>query len=1115
VTDFCHLHLHSEYSLLDGYTKITDVPSIVSSYGYSSVAVTDHGSLAGAVKFELAAKEHGVKPIFGMEAYVSPILERSKDVPIWHLVLLAKNHVGLKNLFAISKCGWSDGFYKKPRVDHNILLHHNEGIIALSACMAGEVSNYILADDMDNAKAALMRYRYIYGDDFYVEIQPNNPQDLNYKLCQLADDLGLKTVVTVDAHYDHCENKSIEELLLLIQQVSGFKKSERDRAERLAESLPDDVSLMERLNLLWPNRGLRFDEHDLHIMRREEVVTALSKMGIDGDKCADATLEIADKCSFVSLKSETLHIPKLYEDSASKLRQMVFDGLRAKGLDNNDTYCKRAEEELAVIQKKNFVDYFLIVKDIIDEATRRNIYCGPGRGSVSGSLISYALGITSIDPIQFNLLFSRFINEERNDLPDIDMDFEHTRRDEMKQYMAEKYGDAVGIATFSEFKAKSLVRSICRVFCVPFSEQNEVCKFFDSLEEYEQSKHIVSFRRKYPEIGQLAKKLEGHISGTGMHAAGLVISDVPFEEIVPLESRVDPVDKSLRVKVSAFDMDDINYVGLVKLDFLGLNTLSVIHDCIDAIKQRHGVDIAWKSLPLDDQNVLGELAKGNTIGVFQMESSPYRKLLVEMGVDSFNDIVASNALVRPGALTTVAKSYIQRKKGLEKIDYPHESVIEFLEHTYGVYIYQEQVMQLAVHLGGFTWSEADNLRKIIGKKRDVAEFAKYYDKWMENASKKIGHEKAEKIWKDFEHHSNYSFNMSHAVAYGYMGYVTAWLKYYYPTEYMWSLLKHEQNDTNRMTYVSEASRLGIRFLMPDINKSSIDVVIEGENTIRFGLSDIKGIGRSICEYLINIRPFTSFDDFIERVEPKRCNAAAVDILKRAGAFESFGIEADQNDAPKLLNLPVSITDVDVSNISYIADIEENAFAIVNGFVKSLKKTPTYCRVEIEDSTGAITVFADDSCNLSAGEHIIALVGDKSLIKYERASNLSELVKYSPNIFTKFINNEPLFDRYNLLMDYGFKSFLSSKTMLIPLLVRELTTKAGKKMGIVYAVDAEYNIGKIIVWSSLWNRLKSRWQPDTVTCCRLRAKIENDEIYFVPYDEIVAADEILNKIQGGN
>lgn len=1124
MSDFCHLHLHSEHSILDGYTRTHEVPAVAKALGQTAVALTDHGSLGGALKFYKAAKEQEIKHIFGVEGYVTEDHSvKDKDSSTWHIILLAHNRTGLNNLFALSRIGWTDGFYKKPRVDHGVLSSYSDGLIATTSCMGGEVARAIEQNDLDKAVAALRSYSSIFPGRLYVELQPGNDRELNATLAMLADDLRLPTVVAVDSHYDTDENASEAELLLTMQQAAGFKPADKEFARYNYESARRESSTMARLNKLWPNRNLRFDKLDLHIMSRAEVVERMNKQGFYGNDLADATLEIAERCESVEIQTGVNYLPKLSagETSDNKLARLVREGLQARDLWSRPEYIERAKEELKVIADKQFADYFLVVHDLVSEARRRNIYVGPGRGSAAGSLISYALKITNIDPVKYGLLFFRFINPERNDFPDIDIDFEHRGRDEMKDYMREKYGEALSLSTYTQLKAKSSIKSIAKALAIPYDEVDGVTKHFSTLEEYKDSdvKELVAFKNRHPELLHLAEKLENHISAAGMHASALVVADRPMHEIVPIETRADPQDKKKRVAVAAYDMNDAAEVGLIKLDFLGLINLSMIHDCVDLVKERHNIDIDWENLEPDDRNVLDELGRGNTIGVFQMESGQYRRLLKEMRIDSFEDLVASNALVRPGAFETVAKSYIKRQNGLERVVFPHEDVEEELKGTYGTYIYQEQVMQLTVKLGKFSWAKADKLRKIIGKKLSKEEFAPYYDPWIAEAGEKIGFKAAEDMWKNFEKHSGYSFNRSHAVAYSYIGYVTAWLKYYYPLEYLYALLKNEKHDTTRTSYLLEARRLGIEVLPPDVNKSQEEMSIDGNN-LRFGLSDIKLVGVAACQEIISKRPFSSWSDFSDRITARKCNSRVVASLVAVDALASLE-DAPRHPEPTLnyqeyLNYPIALESASTLGLVFtdLEDHDESSkdFILVRAVVKAIKRTERYVRVELEDLTSTATAFASMNCDLKSGEVIIAIIGDKTLVGYARPEELKhQAAKEEPNYsgFESYIMSKSL-EKYGVLRSFGFGGFSNpDKCLAVPLQVREVTTKTGKKMCFAYVGDGE-NIIKLTIFPQQWPSAKTKlfeWEP---VCLKL-GFTDDGSFTLARGDSIIGATEVLNAI----
>lgn len=709
--------------------------------------------------------------------------------------------------------------------------------------------------------------------------------------------------------------------------------------------------------------------------------------------------------------------------------------------------------------------------------------------NVEQSTVAWLIGITDIKPSSYPKNLK--VDWGRMDFPDIDMDFETSGRDEMKTYMEEKYGERLSLCTYSSFKSKSLVASICKALGMTEAQVRATTKHFDSLDEYESSSQLVSFRAKNPEILPIARELEGRISGTGMHPSAVVIADRPLHTIVPVESRVDPEDKTKRVPVSAFDMTDAEEVGLIKFDFLGLNNLDVIHDCVDSVKERHGVDIDWENLSEDDPDVLAMLDEQNTVGVFQMESSQYRNLISEQGIHNFNDMAASNALVRPGAYETIAKNYIKRKKGTETVTYPHDDMIPWLEDTYGLIVYQEQLMMASVIIGGFTQGEAEKLRKIIGKKRDVTEFAVYEDKWMENAGAKIGEKAAKKLWHDFEKHAGYSFNASHAFAYSYISYVTAWLKFHYPIEYIYALLKNEKSAMTKMTYILEAKRLGIEILRPDVNASSIDMVIE-DGALRFGLGDIKGVGEAAAQHILDKGPFDTWDEWETRIVKQKCNKARVESLIAVDAFcsvEGAPREKDpESNFMEYLNYPIDLENVAELGIKYdpIDQYEEGSkgFMVVCGVVKAVKRTATWLRLELEDMSGKMTCFGSMDNDLKEGEVVLALVGEKTMLGYARVDGLKvRLTNGTADFFEKLMVGKA-FDDIKGLYELGIGKMDDLKSLVIPLSVRRITTKKGKKMAFSYITDGEQVI-KLTIFPQSWEALEGKITAGNPICVKLK------------------------------
>ncbi|NBR25273.1 MAG: DNA polymerase III subunit alpha, partial [Micrococcales bacterium] len=657
------------------------------------------------------------------------------------IILLAKNKKGLENINILQELAWNEGFYHKPRIDREVLNDYSEGIIVLSGCLNGLISKAIDKGNMEEAELLLKGFKQTFGQDFYVEVQSHNPVEINSALLELADKLKIKAVATGDAHFAKEEDRVLEEAMLIL---STSPKMDKDADFEMSRQIKD---INERLNYLYPDRRISFQDYNLFIQSRSEIEADFNKAGITRTDIYDNTMEIAEKIGEYDFNSglDLLPVPKT--DADQKLAQMASEGLKRLGLAESQVYIDRLNEELSVIKDKSFASYFLVVADMINWAKENNIRVGPGRGSAAGSLVCYSLGITDVDPIKYDLLFFRFINPERNDFPDIDTDFEDRRRKEVKDYLKKKFKHVASISTYTYFKDKGVIRDAARVFMVPLSDVNRAMKSIDTFEDFVESPNTKEFRAKYPEVLWLADRLRGRIRSVGVHAAGVVVAKDDLRKYAPVESRADASDLvSGRIPVVAYDMDTVADIGLIKLDALGLKTLSVISDTLASIKKRSGKDINLSELRLDDPDVYKVLSEGYTKGVFQAEATPYTNLLIKMGVDKFEDLAASNALVRPGAMNTVGASYIKRKHGNEAVQFIHPIMKPFTENTYGVIIYQEQVMQACVHLGGMTWSEADKVRKIIGKKKDAKEFDQFKDRFIDGASKHISKKQAETLW---------------------------------------------------------------------------------------------------------------------------------------------------------------------------------------------------------------------------------------------------------------------------------------------------------------------------------------------------------------------------------
>jgi len=1060
---FTHLHVHSYYSLMDGLNSPLELVQAAKAAGQTAIAITDHGTLSSHREMQIACKEEGIKPILGVEAYISPTdrfdksSKTDKSIQAYnHIILLAKNKKGLENINTLQELAWNEGFYHKPRIDKEILDLHSEGIIVLSGCLNGLISKAIDRGSLDEARTLLEGFKKTFGPDFYVEVQSHNPEPINSALLELADELGIKSVATGDAHFAKEEDRVLEEAMLIL---STSPKMDKDADFEMSRQIKD---INERLNYLYPDRRISFQDYNLFIQSRSEIEADFNKAGITRTDIYDNTMEISEKIGEYDFNRglDLLPVPKTNADQ--KLSEMAFQGLERLRLTDgwlgNDVYEQRLMEELEVIRNKSFASYFLVVADMINWAKENNIMVGPGRGSAAGSLVCYTLGITDVDPIEYDLLFFRFINPERNDFPDIDTDFEDRRRKEVKDYLKKKFKHVASISTYTYFKDKGVVRDAARVFMVPLSDVNRAMKSIDTFEDFVDSPNTKEFRSKYPEVLWLADRLRGRIRSVGVHAAGVVVAKDDLRKYAPVESRADASDLvSGRIPVVAYDMDTVADIGLIKLDALGLKTLSVISDTLASIKNRSGKDINLSELTLDDPDVYKILSEGYTKGVFQAEATPYTNLLIKMGVDKFEDLAASNALVRPGAMNTVGASYIKRKHGNEAVKFIHPIMKPFTENTYGVIIYQEQVMQACVHLGGMTWSEADKVRKIIGKKKDAKEFDQFKDRFIDGASKHISKKQAETLWQTFEAHAGYSFNRSHAVAYSMLSYYTAWLKSYYPLEFMFSILKNENDKDKRTEYLIEAKRLKLSIKLPHINESDVFFSLKGDS-IRFGLGEVKFISDSIANKIIDQRPFNSYAEFIEKASKKGSgiNSRAVSALNSIGgaAFEDNLRSGNEKDSYyEYLGIPTfnleGIPPRIKSQARPIEEFEDLGSFVMFGMVKSIKRGNGWARIELVDETGSIGLFHTEQTQIETGQMYFILVGDNRIARYVK---VNEMDPAGSNSFVNYLYQK----QYDLDEDeYVVVDFTP------------YVTKAGKTMSHIVLANAQKELTRVIAFPTMY------------------------------------------------
>ncbi len=900
---FTHLHLHTLYSLLDGAIRMKDLMKVVKEKGMSSVAVTDHGNMFGAIDFFKKAKDAGIKPILGTEAYVAGAKgrgDRTEKISN-HLILIAKNQEGYQNLRFLSSTGYLDGFYYHPRIDKQVLKERSKGLIGLTACLGGEVTSAAFRGDMDHARRAATEFKEIFEPGhFFLEIQWNGMEEqekANANLKQLAKDLDVPLVATADAHYVKREDARAHELLMCI--ASGKTLADQKR--------------------------MRHATDKLYVASPEEMRAYFA----DCPEAVDNTQRITDMVqTFDILRKPMLPSFKVPEGQSadSFMRELSLQGLEARFRElpyqvDQELYRARLDFELKMISKMGFSGYFLIVQDFINWAKQNGIPVGPGRGSGAGSLVAYSLRITDLDPIPYNLLFERFLNPERVSMPDFDVDFCQDRRGEVISYVQQKYGQQnVGqIATFGQLKAKSVLRDVSRVYGLPFSEGDRIAKlvpdilgitlkqsiFGDEKVEFAgepRLKEMIDNPQPLAEIEgkpvttkdvlDVSMALEGLNRQPGMHAAGVVIADSPLWDYVPV---FQPQGET--TLVTQFAKDEVEAAGLVKFDFLGLKTLTVIQNAINLINRKLPPDqrITRETIPLDDKACFDLMASGDTAGVFQIESSGFTAMVMKMKPSRFEDVIAAGALYRPGPLDqkledgrTMVDVYIDRKHGKEPVSYPHPLLEPVLKDTYGVIVYQEQVMQIAQALGGFSLGGADILRRAMGKKK-AEEMQKQRALFMDGARKKSVDEKiASHVFDLMEKFAQYGFNKSHSAAYGLITIHTAWLKAHHPVEFMAALLTSEKDNTDKVVaHIAEARGAGYEVLPPDVNVSDLAFgAVEGK--IRFGLGAIKGVGESAIEAILEARekgPFTSLFDFCSRVDSRRVNKKVMEALVKAGAFD--------------------------------------------------------------------------------------------------------------------------------------------------------------------------------------------------------------------------------------
>ena len=1095
-SDFVHLHNHTFHSVLDGLTKIHDLVDKVKELGMEAAAVTDHGTMSGILDYYKTAKKAGIKPIIGIETYVATRSrfdrDPGKDKQRFHLTVLAMNNTGFHNLMKLSTRANLEGMYYKPRIDHELLEELNEGLIVLSGCASGEIGVALKEDDYDRAREIAKWYKSILGDRYYLELQDHgHPKSnthwdvqakINEGLIKLSKELDIEMVVTCDGHYLTHEYQDAHEILLCVGTGSYLSDEKR----------------------------MSLKDFELHLTDPRDII---DHWGEEFPEVIRNTKKIADRCD-VEIELGRILIPKYPlpdgENEHSYLLRLTYQGLlqryngaskeEAEKLDPDEIIPKlsdevreRAKMELGVMGNMGYEGYFLIVQDFINWGKSQGIVFGPGRGSAAGSIIAYALNITDLDPLKYGLLFERFLNPDRISMPDIDVDIQDTRRDEVIEYCAKKYGEdhVSNIATFGKMFGRMAVRDVARVLEVPYAESDRLAKL---VPPPSQGRHIplsvsikedADLRNEYEnnptakEVLDYAIQLEGTIRSHGVHACGVVIAPDTLVNYIPLEMA------QKGVVATQFPMGEVEELGLLKMDFLGLSNLTIINNAMRIIRKAYKKEINLSELPLDDKKTYELFQRGDTTGVFQLESAGMKRYLRGLKPTTFEDIIAMVALYRPGPMQFI-DSFIRRKHGEEEITYLHSGMKNSLKNTYGILVYQEQFMQISKEWCGFTGGQADTLRKAVGKKK-IDLMKKVKPEFVEGAVKVGGATKeiAETFWTQLEEFANYCFNKSHAACYGLIAYWTAYLKAHYPDAFMAALMTSDHDDTDRLAIeITECKHMGISVLSPDVNESFVEfAVVPNENKIRFGMSAVKGVGVGAVEEVLRARedgPFTSVEDFARRVSTSKFNRKAWESLIKSGAFDDMG---DRSDL--LFNLD-SITSFASKLQKEAASGQTNLFGMLGG---------------------------DDAASVQSTLHL-----QKAPVKHDD----KERLMWERELLGLYISAHPL-DRY--------ETYLSEQTQPLTQLVpeydsrmmtvggiistvRTIVTKSGSKMAFV-GIEDKFGEGEIIVFPNLYEKVGAKLVQDAVirvsgkNSARDRDGNLGNESKLIADDIIVITDNDIN------
>lgn len=1071
---YINLHCHTHYSPMDGYSTIPEYMARAKEIGMPALANTEHGTLISWREFQREAKKAEIKAILGVEAYFSPTdrWDRRKkadreglDSIYNHLILLAKNDNGAKNLQAMTRVAYNEGFYQKPRIDIDLLEDHSKDLIVLSGCLNGPLAKAFDAGDVDAAFKWANQFKEIFGEDFYIELQTHNPVGINHQLLKLADELQIKPLVTDDCHHASPKEKIMQEIFLILST-----NPKRNKKADISEAQKKDF--LERFNYLYPERRMSFQTFDLYLEECQEKYEKFKALGFDREDLFENTFEVASKVEGYTYKEGLTTLPSISSDPDAEIEDRVKRGLKRRGLLNKPEYVERAKRELGVIKSKNFPTYFLILEDMLAWCREQGIRIGAGRGSAAGSLVCYALGITNVDPLKYGLLFERFLDPERDDYPDADIDIQDNRREEVKQYLIEKYEHVASITTVNTYKGKKALKDAARVIGVSFSEVNKAMKILegisevtghDVIDEFRASDKAREFNKKYPDVTRIAEKLINRINGYGMHAAGVVIADKPLAEYAPIETRK-PTGSDKRIEVVGLDKNECESLGLIKIDLLGLKTLSVVDDAVNLIREHKGVMVDINNLPLDDQRVFEMLSEGKTLGVFQAEESASTKLIVKMGIHSFNDLVVSNALVRPGAWNAIGEDYLAFKSGQRKATPIHPDVESYMAETFYQPIYQEQMMRLSVDLAGFTVGESNQLRRGIGKKkREVVD--SFREKFVEGAQRKVSKQLAEKLWKSFEEAGAYAFNLSHAVAYSLLSYATAWLKVHYPQEFMCALLRNEKKKIT--DYLLECKRMGIKVKLPHINHSDISFNIEG-NDLRMGLENVKFISEKLGNLIIHNAPYSSYAEFKEYVLKKGSglNTRVLQALNSYGGASFADNPVPENYKENLyeyLSVPAfdskMITSKMQEQLRNLEDYTDDETFICMAMVKNVKRGESasgraWCLIELLDGTGSAGIFTDPKTEIDKGQMYVFLVSNNSIIKSISLASESDAHE---NIIIDFLRRPELEE----VPEGQFKIIAASARK----------TNKGGNMATLIVSDHEKNLQNIVVFDREFDKAR--------------------------------------------